>query len=86
MKSDNSTGRFTKEEKKENFITLSTTFQTFLFYFVIILLLLPWIAIILRHDLINKMISIFDKLLLPNTNIQDLNTSETFSNGGKWKN
>lgn len=72
-----STGKFTKANSIE--IKLPKL-ETIMLYIAIILIILPWILIISKNDIMRKGYSFFETLMFPTTT-----DSKSDINGGYWK-
>ena len=96
MKRDrDNNGRFTEKDVEKDRHTLELTFpklNTILVWIGILLILLPWISIIMRNELIQKTFSSIEKLMAPaviaqtNNGNNGVNPDDNDENKGKyWK-
>jgi hypothetical protein len=96
MKRDrDNNGRFTEKDVEKDRHTLELTFpklNTILVWIGILLILLPWISIVMRNELIQKTFSSIEKLMAPaviaqtNNGNNGVNPDDNDENKGKyWK-
>ena len=96
MKRDrDNNGRFTEKDIEKDRHTLELTFpklNTILVWIGILLILLPWISIVMRNELIQKTFSSIEKLMAPaviaqtNNGNNGVNPDDNDENKGKyWK-
>ena len=96
MKRDRDTnGRFTEKDVEKDRHTLELTFpklNTILVWIGILFILLPWISIVMRNELIQKTFSSIEKLMAPaviahmNNGNNGVNPDDNDENKGKyWK-
>ena len=61
MKSRDSKGRFKKNEGSEFILTLPSI-RNIIFYISLLIIFLPWITIVSKFNMLEKLVSFFEKL------------------------
>ena len=70
MKSRDSKGRFSKQAGNEGLVLTLPTIQTILYYLVLIFIFLPWLIIVTKFNLFEKISSIFDSIFKDTENTE----------------